>query len=171
MNVVQRALRALTGWSGMAGPYVDVGPPHLPMAEPADGCGNSWQAAASLPALLRCISLYSDQLASLPRAWLDATTAARWRMTAPAIQRARWRDRIRGLGRRGARVCTDGNGYLRIPRNDRGGPMPLRWIPTARVSVEIDERNRVWYRVARRLRAAGTGKLLPEAAWCTCGSG
>src|SRR3982750_4630377 len=68
MNLVQRALRTLTGWSGMAGPYVDVGPPHLPVAEIPDGCGGSWQSAVSLPALLRCISLYSDQLATLPRA-------------------------------------------------------------------------------------------------------
>jgi HK97 family phage portal protein len=165
MNPVQRAVRALSSWWGGSATYVDIG---TGRPIPVDsGCaveGMPWQRAASVPALLQACSLYADQVATLPRSVCRRDANG-------TIERDTTSDSARALARtsfpdwEGAALacCLTGNGYLRIRRNERGGPQVLEWIPTARVCVESDDRRRLWYRLAKDYALGEVEELLPES--------
>ena len=154
-------MRAVSSWwSG--GPYVDIGT-GLPV--PLDTCdAPTWQRAASLPAVLRCCALYADQIATLPRAVCRRDANG-------AVERDVTSDSARALAAtpypdwEGAVLACalTGNGYMRIRRNDRRGPEVLEWVPSSRVSVESDDRRRLWYRLARDYQLAEEEELLPAA--------
>ena len=162
MNPVTRAFRTLSTWFGGATTYVDVGTHRpVPLDTGSDCAPSSWQRGASIPALLRCCALYADQLATLPRAVVRRDANG-------AVERDSTSDSARALAAtsyldwEGAVLacCLTGNGYLRIRRNDRGGPSVLEWIPSARVAVETDDRRRLWYRTARDYALAEDEELI-----------
>jgi HK97 family phage portal protein len=160
-GLIARVLTAAKLWLGeyIAGRGAPV---------PADQWGTC--AEASVPELLtlaavnRAIACYSDPVAALPRRLVrrvpgggveeDTSSDA-----ARVLSEIAYTD-LEGIA---ASAVSYGNGYALIERNERGGAQSIGWIASQRVTVQLDERSRVFYRVAADYALQESERLVAAA--------
>ena len=171
MNVVQRALRTVSSWWSSTGPYVDVGPPHWPVAEGLDGCAGGWLAAASIPAVLRCCALYADQLATLPRSIVrrDPSGAIERDTTSDSARALAATSYLTGKGRcwparsRETRICACG-AMIAAGRPRWNGFRPPGCASRSMTSGGCGIGSRATTRSPRKRNCCR------QRTWCTCAS-
>jgi HK97 family phage portal protein len=149
LRIVRSIMRPLTGW--WFGDYIAGGSSPIPSSEwsmctTADA---SVGELLTLPAVARGIAVYADSVGSLPRRVVrrvsgggveidDASDAAR------VLASVSYFD----LDAFSASAIAYGNGYALIERNARGGADALAWVLSQRVTPQLDQQGRLWYRIA-----------------------
>jgi len=160
VNLFARAFHALSAWGsqfwfGSPGPVCTP-----PLA--FDSCDMA--AALSLPAVARGIAVYSDAVASLPRrvvrrvagGGLDIDEASD---AAHVLDAVCYFD----LEAIAASAVETGNGYGTITRNDRGGAADVGWVASWRVTPGLDDRARLFYRIAADTSLSEQERIVPAA--------
>lgn len=120
-------------------------------------------AVLSIPAINRAIGAYSDTLASLPVRILRRREELEEDTTSDAARLLAGLDftTLEGIA---SSAIIHGNGFGRLEFNDRGGVSGLAWVPSGRVTPQLDEARRLWFRISRDDALGEDEALLPEAA-------